>query len=396
MRREEQNKNMVEFFIAFRHIVERKFQSIFSILGVAIAVTVFIVSMTISNGLNKNMINSLLTMSPHILIKNKKTTFFENFGETVENIKKIKGVKAVIPQMNSQSILKNEGLAKGVLADGISPENVKNELNLRIVKGNNNISELNSVLIGEQLANEMDLKVGKEISIVSAENKEIKLIVRGIFKTGFLDYDSNLVIVPLETMQILSDQGKVATEIGVKIEHPERVDEVLNQVRNAVDPKEYGVISWKTINQNLLKAVQFEKFVLIAILSLLLIIASFAVSVILNMIVREKIKDIGILKSIGYTNKNVRRIFTIEGLIIGVFGMILASCLSPLVLIALKALFKAYMKGGTYYLEELPLYISQKELLIIYGVTFVVVFLSTIFPAARAARLKPVEALKYE
>ncbi|WP_036059788.1 ABC transporter permease [Leptotrichia wadei] len=387
---------MVEFFIAFRHIVERKFQSIFSILGVAIAVTVFIVSMTISNGLNKNMINSLLTMSPHILIKNKKTTFFENFGETVENIKKIKGVKAVIPQMNSQSILKNEGLAKGVLADGISPENVKNELNLRIVKGNNNISELNSVLIGEQLANEMDLKVGKEISIVSAENKEIKLIVRGIFKTGFLDYDSNLVIVPLETMQILSDQGKVATEIGIKIEHPERVDEVLNQVRNAVDPKEYGVISWKTINQNLLKAVQFEKFVLIAILSLLLIIASFAVSVILNMIVREKIKDIGILKSIGYTNKNVRRIFTIEGLIIGVFGMILASCLSPLVLIALKALFKAYMKGGTYYLEELPLYISQKELLIIYGVTFVVVFLSTIFPAARAARLKPVEALKYE
>lgn len=396
MRREEQNKNMVEFFIAFRHIVERKFQSIFSILGVAIAVTVFIVSMTISNGLNKNMINSLLTMSPHILIKNKKTTFFENFGETVENIKKIKGVKAVIPQMNSQSILKNEGLAKGVLADGISPENVKNDLNLRIVKGNNNISELNSVLIGEQLANEMDLKVGKEISIVSAENKEIKLIVRGIFKTGFLDYDSNLVIVPLETMQILSDQGKVATEIGIKIEHPERVDEVLNQVRNAVDPKEYGVISWKTINQNLLKAVQFEKFVLIAILSLLLIIASFAVSVILNMIVREKIKDIGILKSIGYTNKNVRRIFTIEGLIIGVFGMILASCLSPLVLIALKALFKAYMKGGTYYLEELPLYISQKELLIIYGVTFVVVFLSTIFPAARAARLKPVEALKYE
>ena len=387
---------MVEFFIAFRHIVERKFQSIFSILGVAIAVTVFIVSMTISNGLNKNMINSLLTMSPHILIKNKKTTFFENFGETVENIKKIKGVKAVIPQMNSQSILKNEGLAKGVLADGISPENVKNDLNLRIVKGNNNISELNSVLIGEQLANEMDLKVGKEISIVSAENKEIKLIVRGIFKTGFLDYDSNLVIVPLETMQILSDQGKVATEIGIKIEHPERVDEVLNQVRNAVDPKEYGVISWKTINQNLLKALQFEKFVLIAILSLLLIIASFAVSVILNMIVREKIKDIGILKSIGYTNKNVRRIFTIEGLIIGVFGMILASCLSPLVLIALKALFKAYMKGGTYYLEELPLYISQKELLIIYGVTFVVVFLSTIFPAARAARLKPVEALKYE
>ncbi|WP_299267903.1 ABC transporter permease [uncultured Leptotrichia sp.] len=387
---------MVEFFIAFRHIVERKFQSIFSILGVAIAVTVFIVSMTISNGLNKNMINSLLTMSPHILVKNKKSKFFDNYEGTVENVKKIKGIKAVIPQMNSQSILKGNGLAKGVLADGISPENVKNGLNLKIVDGNNNISELNSVLVGEQLATEMNLKVGNEISLVSAENKEIKLIVRGIFKTGFLDYDSNLAIVPLEAMQILSDQGRVATEIGIKVEHPEKVEGILSQVRNVINSKEYGAISWKTINQNLLRAVQFERFVLIAILSLLLIIASFAVSVILNMIVREKIKDIGILKSIGYTNSSIRKIFTIEGLIIGVFGMILASLLSPLVLVALKALFKEYMKGGTYYLEELPLYISQKELLIIYGVTFAVVFLSTIFPAARAARLKPVEALKYE
>ena len=385
---------MVEFFIAFRHIIERKFQSIFSVLGVAIAVTVFIVSLTVSNGLGKNMVNSLLTMSPHILVKNKKSKFFENYDGTVENVKKIKGIKAVIPQMNSQSILKGNGLAKGVLVDGISPENVKDGLNLKIVDGNNNISELNSVL--EQLATEMNLKVGKEISLVSAENKEIKLIVRGIFKTGFLDYDSNLAIVPLETMQILSDQGKVVTEIGIKVEHPEKVEGILSQVRNTVNPKEYSVISWKTINQNLLKALQFERFVLIAILSLLLIIASFAVSVILNMIVREKIKDIGILKSIGYTNNNVRKIFTIEGLIIGVFGMILASGISPLVLIALKSLFKMYMKGGTYYLEELPLYISQKELLIIYGVTFVVVFLSTIFPAARAAKLKPVEALKYE
>ena len=387
---------MVEFFIAFRHVVERKFQSIFSVLGVAIAVTVFIVSLTVSNGLEKNMINSLLTMSPHILIKNKKKTFFQDYNQIVDNIKKIQGVKAVIPQINSQSIIKFEGFAKGVLADGISPENVKHGLNLKIVEGNDNIAELNSVLIGEQLAYEMRLKVGQEISLVSAENKEIKLIVRGIFKTGFLDYDSNLIVVPLETMQILAEQDKAATEIGIKVESPQKVETILNQVRNIVNQEEYSTISWKTINQNLLKAVQFEKFVLIAILSLLLVIASFAVSVILNMIVREKIKDIAILKSIGYTNKNIRKIFTIEGLIIGVFGMIMASGLSPLVLIGLKILFKEYMKGGTYYLEELPLYISQKELLIIYGVTFVVVFLSTIFPAARAARLKPVEALKYE
>ena len=389
---------MVEFFIAFRHIVERKFQSIFSTLGIAIAVTVFIVSLTVSNGLGRNMISSLLTMSPHILIKHKQKNFFENYDEAVENLKKVDGVKAVIPKINSQSIIKSQGFARGVLAYGIMPNNVKNDLDLRIISGNNNIEELNSILVGEELAKGMGLKVGQEVSLVSAENKEIKLIVRGIFKTGFLEYDTNLAIVPMKTMQILAEQGEVATDIWLKTINPQKVENVEKKIisNNVISHSEYGIMDWKMINQSLLNAVRFEKFVLVAILSLLLLIASFAVSVILNMVVREKIKDIGILKSIGYTNKNIRRIFTIEGLIIGVFGMILASALSPLILMALKRLFKIYMKSGTYYLEELPLYISQKELLIIYGVTFVVVFLSTIFPAARASRLKPVEALKYE
>ena len=387
---------MVEFFIAVRHILERKFQSIFSILGVAIAVTVFIVSLTVSNGLGKNMITSLLTLSPHIQIKSTKGSFFDNYNDVIEKTKGIKDVKAVIPQINSQSIIKFDNFAKGVLAKGMEAENVKNDLKLRIVKGNNNISELNSILIGESLSKEMDLKVGDVLSLVSAENKELKLKVKGIFKTGFLDYDSNLVIIPLRTMQIMGEQGEVATEIGIITGNPQKIEEVEAQVYEKLQNDNFSVISWKTINHNLLNAVQFEKFVLIAILSLLLMIASFAVSVILNMIVREKIKDIGILKSIGYTNSHIRNIFTIEGLIIGVSGMILASILSPVILMILKKLFKIFMGNSYYYLEELPLYISVRELSMIYIVAFAVVFISTIYPAARAAKMKPVEALKYE
>mgnify|MGYP000619363342 FL=1 len=387
---------MVEFFIAVRHILERKFQSIFSILGVAIAVTVFIVSLTVSNGLEKNMITSLLTLSPHIQIKSTKGSFFNNYNDVIEKTKGIKDVKAVIPQINSQSIIKFDNFAKGVLAKGMEAENVKNDLKLKIVKGNNNISELNSILIGEGLSKEMDLKVGDVLSLVSAENKELKLTVKGIFKTGFLDYDSNLVIIPLRTMQILGEQGEVATEIGIITGNPQKIEEVEAQVYEKLQNDNFSVISWKTINHNLLNAVQFEKFVLIAILSLLLMIASFAVSVILNMIVREKIKDIGILKSIGYTNSHIRNIFTIEGLIIGVSGMILASILSPVILMILKKLFKIFMGNSYYYLEELPLYISVRELSMIYIVAFAVVFISTIYPAARAAKMKPVEALKYE
>ena len=388
---------MVEFFIAWRHVVERKFQSIFSILGVGIAVTVFVVSLTISNGLNKNMINTLLTMSPHILVKSRKDAFFENYNSVIDSTKGIKEVTAVIPQINSQSILKYKGFAKGVLAKGMTAENVKKDLKLRILNGNNNISELNSVLIGEELSKEMNAKVGQEISLVSAENKEVKLIVRGIFKTGFLDYDSNLVVVPLKTMQIMSERGEVATEVGIITANPQKVDKVFEEVRANLPSKDFGAITWKKLNENLLHAVQFEKYVLIAILSLLLLVASFAVSVILNMIVREKIKDIGILKSIGYTNSNIRKIFTIEGLVIGVSGIVFSMIFSPLVLILLKELFKIYMASGRYYyLDELPLYISSGEISTIYIVTFFIVFISTIYPASRAAKMKPVEALKYE
>ena len=224
------------------------------------------------------------------------------------------------------------------------------------------------------------------------------MVIRGIFKTGYYEYDSNLVILPLTTMQILSEKGETVTEIGINVKNPQNLENQLKSVNEKAaifGNNNLGIYSWSELNQNLLSAVKFEKFVLVAILSLLIMIACFAVSVILNMIVREKTKDIGILKSIGYSNKNIRRIFTIEGLVIGLSGMILASIMSPLVLLLLKKMFKIFMKT-TYYLEELPLYISMKEIVLIYIVTTVIVFLSTLYPAIKASRLKPVEALKHE
>lgn len=388
----------IEFFIALRHITERKFQSIFSILGVSIGVTVFIVSLTVSNGLEKNMIDSLLTLTPHITIKSDYGNVIEDYETKSAELKKIDGVTAVIPKYSNQAIVKYKEMAKGVIANGIKAESASKDLKLKIIKGKNDISELNSILVGEEFSKEMGVDVGDEINIVSAENKEIKLIIMGIFKTGYYEYDSNLVILPLTTMQILSEKGEAVTEMGINVKNPQKLENQLKSVNEKAaifGNNNLGIYSWSELNQNLLSAVKFEKFVLVSILSLLIMIACFAVSVILNMIVREKTKDIGILKSIGYSNKNIRRIFTIEGLVIGISGMILASIMSPLVLLLLKKMFKIFMKT-TYYLEELPLYISMKEIILIYIVTTIIVFLSTLYPAIKASRLKPVEALKHE
>ena len=388
----------IEFFIALRHITERKFQSIFSILGVSIGVMVFIVSLTVSNGLEKNMIDSLLTLTPHITMKSGYGNIIEDYETKSVELMKVDGVTAVIPKYSNQAIVKYKEMAKGVIANGIKAESVSKDLKMKFIKGKNDISELNSILVGEEFSKEMGVDVGNEISIVSAENKEIKLVIRGIFKTGYYEYDSNLVILPLTTMQILSEKGETVTEIGINVKNPQNLENQLKSVNEKAaifGNNNLGIYSWSELNQNLLSAVKFEKFVLVSILSLLIMIACFAVSVILNMIVREKTKDIGILKSIGYSNKNIRRIFTIEGLVIGISGMILASIMSPLVLLLLKKMFKIFMKT-TYYLEELPLYISMKEIILIYIVTTIIVFLSTLYPAIKASRLKPVEALKHE
>ena len=132
-----------------------------------------------------------------------------NWNSTGE-ISKIKGVTSVIPKYVNQSIIKHGDMAKGVIANGISAENVSKNLKLKILDGKSDISELNSILVGEEFSKEMGVKIGDEISIVSAENKEIKLIIRGIFKTGYYEYDSNLVILPLKTMQILSENNTMA------------------------------------------------------------------------------------------------------------------------------------------------------------------------------------------
>lgn len=387
---------MVELFIAFRYIKDRKFQSIFSILGVAISIMVFTVSLTVSNGLEKNMINSLLTLTSHITLRNKEVPEITNYLEIEKKLKEIEGITAVMPEIKTQTIVKTENLAKGVLAKGINENNIKNDLKLKILKGTKDLKELNLVLVGEQLSKEMGLKIGDKLNIVSAENKEIILKVGGIFKSGFFEYDSNLVIIPLTTMQILAERSENVTEIGLQVKEPQKVEEVQKILFENKEFENMNIITWKELNGSLLSAIKFEKFVLVGILSLLLIIASFAVCAILNMIVREKIKDIGILKSIGYTNKNIRNIFIIEGVIIGVIGMILASIFSPIILLLFKTMFKSYMGNSFYYLEELPLYISINELLLIYGIAFIVIFLSTLYPATRAANLRPVEALKYE
>lgn len=381
---------MTEFFIAKRHILDRKFQSFASIIGVAISLMVFVVSLSISNGLKNNMLNSILSISPHITME----IYSEKQGEYTSIINELEkyNFKNINPRIDGQGLINANGISKTALLMGTNLD----KLDIKITQGIKDNEDLSGVLVGEEFLSKMGLTIGDNLNIITSEAKEIVVTIKGIFKTGFYNFDSDLVIFPISTMQILNERGDVATKLSLEVNYPSNV----KSLNRKVDELNYNFSekgyfrSWSMDNQNLLSAIDFEKFVLISILSLIVMISSFAISVILNMIVREKTSDIGILKAMGYKAKNILKIFLYEGIIIGISGIILSIILSPFIIMILKYGFK-YFISTTYYIESLPVSISFKELFIVYLSAFILILISSLIPAYKASKMNPTEAIKY-
>lgn len=380
-----------EFFIAYRHLIERKFQTIIAVLAVAISLIVFIVSLSVSNGLKSNFLNSLLTLTPSITLKYDINT--EDEGSYLQDIEKLKQNKEFInikPIFQTKGIVKHSSGIDALLFEGTDLK----KLDIKLIDGEitNNLDE---VIIGSSYAENNNISVGDIIDITTETNKKLDVKVGGIFKTGYYAYDSQILLLNIETLKVLMDLGDKITSIGIDVQNKTNksyLDKLTNNLQNEFSDK--MVYNWTYENQNLLSAIEFEKFVLVAILSFLIIITSFVISVILYMIVREKTSDIGILKSFGYDNKKIRNIFLIESVIISISGMILSFILIPIILVVLKVMFKNFITS-TYYLDTLPIKISFLEIIIIYIVSFLLTIISTILPANKASKMKPNDAIKY-
>jgi len=389
--------NMIEFFIAKKHILERKRQSIIAVLGVAIGVTVLTVSIGIANGLDKNMVSSILSISSHI-VATKDGEAIDDYRELQTQIESIKGVKGVVPQISTQGILKYKGIfgsyVSGVKINGLDFDDAKTAMNLdkKIVAGTMDIKKPTEFLIGKELFNQLGAKLGDKITVVSADNREMHLTIVGVFQSGYYEYDTTMIIVPLRAVQILSYTGNMVTSLEVFLDDVYSANKLSGQIQMKTN---LSTRTWGDLNRNLLAALSLEKTVMILVFSLIVIIAGFVVWVILNMLVKEKTRDIGIMRSMGFSSNNIMRIFMLEGLFLGSFGIIVGLTTSGGIL--------WYVKDNTinqitniYYLNKIPVEITSKEVLVIVGANIVIIFLSSIFPAYRAAKLQVVEALKYD
>lgn len=386
---------MIEFFIAKKYILERKRQSIISIIGIMIGILVLTVSIGISNGLDSNMIKSVLSITSHIRYQPPKK--IENYEELKAKIESIKGVKGVVANIPTQGIMKFKNrhgdYVSGIKIQGFDMKSAKKYMKLdeKMIIGELKESN-NSVIIGSEMSNNSGVQVGDKIGIISPDGKEIKFEVTGVFQTGYYDYDANVVMINLKAAQYITYNGDLVDEFDILLNDPYAAEKIAKEISLKL-----GLYcrTWGELNKNLLSALALEKTVMIIVFSLIVVIAGFVVWVTLNMLVREKIKDIGILRAMGYSKKNISKIFMLQGLILGVLGIALGVIFALLILWYIKN-YSIPGISSIYYIEKIPVIISIKEILIIVSANFLIILISSIFPAYRASKLETQEALKYE
>ena len=389
---------MIEFFIAKKQMLERKKQSILSILGVFIGITVLIVSLGVSNGLDKNMINSILSLTSHINVYSPEN--IPNYEELVKNIEEVKGVKGAVPTIETQGIIKYEGHGEpyvaGVKVVGYDLDKAIKVMKLDdyIIDGKIDVEDKKSILIGKELAASMGAMVGDKVKLITSEETDLEMTIGGIFQSGFYEYDVNMVLIPLQTAQYVTYSDETVGRLSVRLDNPYDAQELIFDVARKL-PTDLYIGTWGEQNRALLSALTLEKTIMLVVFSLIAIVAGFLIWITLNTLVREKTKDIGIMRAMGFSKKNIMLIFLIQGIILGIIGIILGIIVSLILLYYIKN-YAVDLVSNIYYLKDIPIEISLKEIAIIVGANFIVILISSIFPAYRAAKLENVEALRYE
>lgn len=386
---------MLEFFIALKYLKEKRKQSILAILGMTLGITVLIISIGISNGLDKNMIDTMLSTTPHIRITAK--TLIRNYDNIKEELEKIPGVIGVFPKFGGKGLIKfssPKGLyTEGIMVDGIKTQDLINILGFKdkIIQGGTS-NRLNTAVLGKELADNLGIKPGDKIRLISPENKEMELEVSGIFKTGFYDYDVNAIIVPLRLAQVIFEIGDSVSEIDLKVKNIYKVEEIVNKI-----DKRLVVHTWKVLNTQTLKAMLLEKRIMVVLLSLILIISGFVIAVVMNMIVKEKTKEIGIMRALGFSKRKISNIFLIQGLVVGTISTCLATLASILIFYFLRYGNVFRLLSEIYYIPEIiPFELNISEFLSIIILAFLICIVASLHPALAASKLDPVEALRYE
>ncbi len=401
--------------ITFRFLKARKKDgflnviSIFSFIGISLGVAVLIIVMSVMNGFRTELINKIVGFNPHITVQpyEKKILINEKITNKLSHISK----NLMFSNSSEAIIIKNDN-SKGIILRGYLDSDFSN---LDIIKnenfiGNSKINK-NNISIGRELSFNLDLNIGDNITIMSSVGietiignlpKHQTFTVSSIFESGLAEFDNNVIFLDLKTLEEFSNLLKKDRNLEIYLKNPQNINEQKELVQRLFS-NDY-VYSWADMNSSLFSALKVERNVMFIILSLIIIVAAFNIISGLTILVKNKTKDIAILKSIGVLNKSIVKIFFLVGVIIGFsatsFGILLGVLFSIYIeniRIFISNIFDVSLfPEEIYFLSTMPSEINFSSIFLISICSIIITILVSIFPAIKAANLDPIKSLKYE
>jgi len=402
--------------ITFRYLKTRKKDgflniiSIFSFIGISLGVAVLIIVMSVMNGFRTELISKIVGFNAHVTVKPYENPITKEKLNN-NNLKKIS--QELIFSNSGEAIVVSKDYTKGIFLRGYSSKNFSK---LNIVKGPNLIGNSNNLIknnisIGKELSFNLNLSIGDKISIMSSSAidtiigsfpKQEVFTISSIFDSGLADFDANIAFINLNTLEGFFDLDKKERILEVYLKNPSKIEDIKIIIQKIFDNE--FVYTWADMNSSLFSALKVERNVMFIILSLIIIVAAFNIISGLTILVKNKTRDIAILKSIGVLNKSITKIFFLVGVIIGttatLFGIFLGVMFSLYIENLREFLSNTFnislFPEEIYFLSTMPSEINPSSIFIISLCSIFITIIVSIFPAIKASKLDPIKGLKYE
>ncbi|WP_320169446.1 lipoprotein-releasing ABC transporter permease subunit [Maridesulfovibrio sp.] len=406
-----------ELFVALRYLFTLRKNSfisvisLFAVCGVAIGVAALIVVIGVMNGFSTDLRDKILGVNAHVIVNAYDGTL-ENYHHMIDKIQKIPGVTGVTPFIYSEVMLSSSGGVKGVVLRGVDAGTAKGVLSLPgdMVSGSVDCLEkdekLPEIVIGTQLAQRLGLSTGDTVNLLSPSGTrsaagftpKVRVFkVGGIFRTGMFEYDSSLAYISNTAAQkLLGFKRDFVSGLEIRLADVYAVDKIGKVLRKELAGYPVQIRNWQEMNANLFAALKLEKTAMFIILAMIVMVGSFSIITTLVMLVMQKTRDIAVLMSMGATSGSVRRIFMLQGTLIGLIGTSIGYLIGLPVAFLLKKYQFIKLPSNVYPVDYLPIRMDWLDLTIIGVAAFSLCFVATLYPAKQAARLEPAQALRYE